>query len=93
MNSVALVQKEDIPGLKFVKHEVLATKEEVHKRKMDLERAMVLGNAEHGKIRIVFETDEGLKAVETTVWAATETDVSLKGGINIPLRVIHRVEV
>ncbi len=93
MNSIPVVEKETIAALKFVKHEVLQTKEQISQRKADLNRAMMLGNIEHNKIRITFETEDGLKAVETTVWATTETEVSLKGGVSIPLSSIHRVDV
>lgn len=87
------IEKEQIKGLKFPKGEVLKTREEVLQRKTDLQRAMVLGNTEHGKIRITFDTDDGVKMVETTVWAATETEVSLKGGVNIPLHAIYKVSM
>ena len=92
MSVIQLIEKEKVSGLHFSKTEVLKTKEEILHRRNDLNRAMVLGNLEHNKIRITFQTDDGLKAVETTVWATTETEVSLKGGVNIPLCAIIRVD-
>ena len=92
-NSATIIEKEEIVNLKFPKHEVLRTKDEIIQRRLDLERAMVLGNAEHGKMRITFETTDGVKAVETTVWAASDTEISLKGGVSIPVNAIHRVSL
>jgi hypothetical protein len=86
-----LIEKEAISGVKFPRHEVLKNREDILQRNSDLQKAMVLGNMEHNKIRITFETEDGIRVVETTVWAATETEVSLKGGVNIPLHVIYKV--
>jgi len=91
METISSIPKEEIPGLRFSLKEVLKTKEEIIRRKLDLERAMVLGNLEHIKTRIVFEAWEGLMAVETTVWATTDNYVNLKGGVCIPLRSICKV--
>jgi hypothetical protein len=52
---------------------------------------MLLGNSEHVKYKIYFTTTEGLKEVETTVWAATDSDVTLKGGIIIPITAINKI--
>ena len=54
----------------------------------DLERATVLGNAEHVKVSIVFVADSGLKRVDTTIWAVGTKFICLKGGVWIP---IHRI--
>lgn len=57
----------------------------------DLELATTLGNVDHGKITVVFEDDEGLKMVTTTIWATTDTRIILKGGVVIPIARIHEV--
>ncbi len=44
-----------------------------------------LGNEFKGKTVITFETTNGPKAVETTVWSVTDNHVTLKGGLAIPL--------
>lgn len=91
MYGAELIEKEKIRDLKFVKHEVLPTEEAVAHRKNELERAATIGNAHHGKIKLIFETQEGLKEVETTVWSATENYISLKGEVNIPVNAIKEV--
>jgi hypothetical protein len=91
METVTIVQKEDIRGVKFADHEVLSNPDDIKLRKADLERAMILGNGYKAKSKIVFETTDGLKQVETHIWATTEKFVTLKGGILIPIRCIHSV--
>jgi hypothetical protein len=89
----ALIEKEQISGLKFPDSEVLATKDQVKSRSVNLERALKLGNLEHNKIKIVFEDSEGMKQVETTVWGVTDKRVILKQGVVIPIHRIHDVKV
>jgi hypothetical protein len=91
--AASLIEKEQIANFKFPKHEVLHSKDEIIQRRRDVERAMVLGNTEHGKMRITFETTEGIKAVETTVWAASDTEISLKGGVSIPMNAILKLSI
>ncbi|MCX6351859.1 MAG: hypothetical protein NTX03_08345 [Bacteroidetes bacterium] len=79
--------------MNFTGEEVLSNDFAKKKRVSDLYRAMILGNLYHVKCRIVFETKKGLRDVETTVWAATDKFVSLKGGISIPVGCIHQVIV
>lgn len=88
---IELITKEDIAKYHFVHHDVLGTDEERRLRYADLSKAMILGNAHHGKIKVVFETEEGRKVVETTVWATDENEVLLKGGVTIPTKSIREV--
>lgn len=51
---------------------------------------MVLGNIHHRKIRIVFQDEEGIKEVRTTIWAADDRFIVLKKGVSIPVdRVVE----
>lgn len=63
---------------------------------MEIERKMAqatrLGNGEHGKCRIVFQDDEGLKAVETTIWAYDPQSIVLKYGMTIPVGRVVSIE-
>jgi hypothetical protein len=91
MQGAQLIDKETIRDLKFVKHEVLTSEEAVLHRKRELERATAIGNAHQGKIKLIFETMDGLKEVETTVWSTSDNYISLKGGVNIPVNAIKEV--
>ncbi len=86
------IEKEHIRGLKFPDNDVLTSKDEIKIRNADLARAMVLGNLEHHKIKIVFEDSEGVKQVETTVWGVTDKRVILKQAILIPIHRIHQIK-
>ena len=87
------IEKENISGLKFPEDEVLKTKDELKLRTANLEKALKLGNLEHGKIKIIFEDSEGLKQVDTTVWGVTDKRVILKKGAVLPIHRIHEVIV
>ena len=85
------VQKEEIRYLHFPLKETLDDEMAMKKRFNDLYTAMILGNGSHSKVQIVFEADMTLNCVETTVWCATDTDVNLKSGINLPVHCIKEV--
>jgi uncharacterized protein (UPF0248 family) len=84
-----LIEKEDIPSLKFPKEALTRSKDEQSILRKRLRDSMVLGNIHHQKIRIVFQDDEGIKEVRTTIWAADDRFIVLKKGVSIPVdRVI-----
>jgi hypothetical protein len=91
MNSLELIPKEEIPNYHFVSYDVLDNNEDRINRLNNLQQAMVLGNNEHHKLRIYFTTTDGVKAVETTVWATTDDTVTLKGGVVIPVNCVSKV--
>ena len=82
------IPKENIPNLKFPNTEVLKKKLDQKKRYWELQRALVLGNLERQKVKIIFEDTMGIKTVETTIWGITDTQVILKQAILIPLQRI-----
>ena len=88
-----LINKEMIPNLRFPDTEVLNSAESIMNRRSELERALALGNLEHGKIKLIFEDEESIYQVETTVWGLTDKRVILKQGIVIPIQRIHIVKV
>lgn len=90
---VALVLKEQLPGLVSLNSEdVLKTEQEQKYRARMLYMAMILGNGYKNKVKITFESIDGPKKVDTTVWATTDTSVLLKGGISLPVCTIYSVE-
>jgi hypothetical protein len=86
--------KEELGQFKFSTEDVLLNDTGARQsRAYNLLRAERLGNAFHGKVRIFFNTqDAAERTVETTVWAATDDYVILKGGVILPVRAISRVE-
>lgn len=87
------IDKEKISDLNFPRMEVLNNQKLIQHRQQELERATTLGNIEHNKIIIVFSDSDGLKEVNTTIWATTDSRIVLKGGIIIPINRIHEVRI
>ncbi|MGL4599143.1 MAG: hypothetical protein ACRCYO_16605 [Bacteroidia bacterium] len=85
------IEKEQVRDLRFPKEEVLENAEDMRRRRAELDRALVLGNMDHNKVRIIFQDDTDTKLVETTIWAVTEERVILKSGMVIPIRRIQEV--
>jgi len=86
------VEKEYIGNLYFPVQEVLSSQDEIKQRKADAERGSFLGNGYKSKVLIYFKDIEGLKHVETTIWAVTDKRVILKNNVTIPLHRIIRVK-
>lgn len=86
-----LIDKDQVKDLRFTQSEVLANPEDIRKRKAELDRAVVLGNIDHNKVRIIFSDTEAIKMVETTIWAVTELRIILKSGMAIPINRIVEI--
>ena len=54
----------------------------------ELTYAARLGNEFKGKTSITFETTDGPRSVETTVWSVTDGYLQLKGGTLIPIKSV-----
>jgi len=87
------IEKENIDQVQFVENEVLSDSISIKERKIALNRALILGNAYRRKVKIIFSTTDGIKQVETTIWAVTEEKIILKGGRLIPINAIHKVRI
>jgi len=83
------IEKEEVENLKFPTKPIrLRTKEEQSSLVQKLKKAEKLGNLFHNKIEIVFQDEEGLKEVNTTIWAVGEDHILLKKGVFIPVNRI-----
>lgn len=88
-----VIEKEEVANLRFPAQEVLVSEDEIKLRRAELDKALKLGNVEHGKIRVVFEDDNGLKQIETTIWGVTDKRIILKHGIVLPIHRIHEIKI
>lgn len=93
MEKVQLVAKEDISSLAMVHRSAEMSGEDKKVLRSKMERAMLLGNGYKGKVKILFATQDGIRAVETTVWSADENGIALKSGVYIPLDSVIDVEL
>jgi len=86
------IPKENIKNIKFSERDILNTKEEKIKRKINLQRAATLGAQSKTNIKIYFVDIEGIRhRVVATVWATTENNVSFKGEVMVPIKAIYKV--
>jgi hypothetical protein len=92
VDNPVLIDKEIIGSLQFPGEEVLKSPELQKEREYELTRAASLGT-DKVKIKILFEDSEGLKQVETTVWAVTKERIVLKHGATIPIKRIHEIKI
>ncbi|KEO71915.1 hypothetical protein [Anditalea andensis] len=89
MNPIVQLKKEDIASIRFSHTDVLANPVSVLLREKDMERALILGNLEHTKVRITFmDLYQSTYEVETTVWAITEESICLKGHLYLPKKAV-----
>jgi len=84
-----LIEKELIPNLKFKSSASFKQQENLMERLLE---ATKMGNNDHIKIAIIFQDDEGLKRVETTVWATGDKYICLKGGVWLSINHIKEVQ-
>ena len=83
-----LINKEDIPKYRIMN----APEDHYLELKAKLENAMVLGNTFKSKAVIVFNTSNGPKRVETTVWNVTPDFIELKGGLHISTHSLLEID-
>lgn len=81
MNTGELIAKEQIANY----HMTHAAQNRTIDLYYKLVGAQRLGNEFKGKVSITFQTLEGPKKVETTVWSVTDQFIQLKNGVHIPL--------
>lgn len=88
-----LIEKESLNDVKFSHEEVLTSQQEITERSAWLTKALILGNAHRGKVKLSFKTaaNETL-SVYTTVWTVAENYVTLKANRFIPIRSITAIE-
>ena len=84
------IDKELIPSLSFKDASVIEQHPELTKQ---LQKAMMLGNTHKRKVKIVFQDDEGVKKVDTTLWASGSKFVCLKGGVWITINRLIEIVI
>ena len=92
-SAIHRIEKEELPALHFPSEPVHLSEEHRALRDHNISRAALLGNLEHTKCRIVFRDSEGLKVVETTVWAFDHGSIVLKKGVTIPVARVIEVDL
>lgn len=88
MKNIELIEKEEVLNYKFLP----APTEVIDVEKEKLINSVRLGNEFKSKSYITFQTDQGPKKIETTVWNVTEKYLQIKNGILIPLTSLISIE-
>jgi ssRNA-specific RNase YbeY (16S rRNA maturation enzyme) len=57
-----------------------------------LNKALMLGNTHKRKVNIIFQDDESIKTMNTTIWAYGTKYVCFKGGVWIPKSRLIEIE-
>jgi hypothetical protein len=83
-----LIQKEDVNKFKFIPADL----DNSDKFMAKLQNALRLGNEFKSKTDIVFNTEDGPKRIETTVWSLTDKYIQIKHGILIPLKSLIEID-
>lgn len=83
-----LIEKESISNYKII----AANSNNVDELRAKLNDAQRLGNEFKSKVDIVFNTEDGAKRIETTVWSVTENYLQIKNGVLLPLSSIISIE-
>ena len=88
LDKPTLIEKEVISSLSFNSN----LKIEQHPMLIEqIKKATKLGNSYRRKVSIMFKDDQGLKRVDTTIWANGAKYICLKGGVWIPINRIVEV--
>lgn len=88
MMKAELIAKEQVQDYKFLD----APKDEVSLEANKLNGAVRLGNEFKSKAYITFQTDQGPKKIETTVWSVTDKYLQIKNGVLIPLKSLMDIQ-
>ena len=83
-----LIAKEQVQDYKFLD----APKDEVSLEANKSNGAVRLGNEFKSKAYITFQTDQGPKKIETTVWSVTDKYLQIKNGVLIPLKSLMDIQ-
>jgi curved DNA-binding protein CbpA len=83
-----LISKESIDLSQIIPAEENHTEE----LRSKLNSAQRLGNEFKAKADITFNTKQGPKTVNTTVWSVTEKYLQLKSGVHIPLNSLIDID-
>lgn len=83
-----VIEKELVKDLSFREPVTIKQDPELRRR---LDEATRLGNGYHTKVGIIFHDDQGLKRINTTIWATGTKYICLKGGMWLPID--HIVEL
>lgn len=88
-----VISRDQIRGLNCSQDDVLKLETEKVTRRHAIHHALKQSKGFFTKASITFETAQGLKQVDSVIWASTEKYIVLQGGITLPICCIRKVSV
>ena len=88
MTAARKIEHQDLLTTTFKNQGTMYAQEQLQSRHQKLYMAMLLGNHFHNNVRIIFNTEDGIRETISRVWATTDRHVVLKGGMFIPIKAI-----
>ena len=86
INHIKIIDKNEVANLIWPKESLHNNEDEKMDLLIKLKVALILGNMERIKCRIVFMDSIGIKVIETTIWAVCEKNILIKAGLWVPIR-------
>ena len=88
----SFLSKDDLSQVKFEKNSAAYTPIELNSLIRRLYQAMILGNTYKSSVKLIFNTSDGYRYTESTIWSKTDNSIMLHGGKYIPINSIYNVE-
>lgn len=88
---VKRISKEELGSISFKNSVGYFTDCELRDRNRKLHLSILLADHAEANVKIVFNTIDGYKEVNTSIWGATEKYILLKGGSFIPVEAVAYV--
>ena len=90
--SATYLSKDDLAQVEFENIFQKSTQIELNSLLRRLFQAMIIGNNNKSTVKLFFNTKEGYRYTESTIWSKTNNSIMLKGGKHIPIGSICNVE-
>jgi len=85
MGAALKIDRNDLLKVVFKNENTMYLQESIKSRDQKLYMAMLMGNNYYDNVRILFNTEDGVREVISRIWARTDKFVVLKGGMFIPI--------
>jgi hypothetical protein len=90
-NKIKSADIAELNNLMFSDREILESKESILNRLNSLKHAQKVSMSYKLKSKIFFETSDGPRYIESTIWNINPTHVELIAGVSIPINCIWEV--
>ncbi|MFN8311016.1 MAG: hypothetical protein U0T73_13730 [Chitinophagales bacterium] len=93
MNTWKRLKETELFRVNFKEEGKMHAQEQLKTRHQKLYMGMLFGNNFNRNVRILFNTEDGVREIFSRVWATTDRHVVLRGGAFLPISAIIDVIV